>query len=191
LFLGTWILRKGAAEIAAAITEVLRGHPHVRFTAAGCGVPDSTVLADFPADLHSRITVLPRIEGTRQLTDVYARHSIFILPSYYEGHPLAMVEAAAMRMAIITTATCGMLDFVQDGSNGLLIPVGDAGALSSAVRRLIADAGLRRALGDAVFGTAERHTWSAAAAGILRAYQSAIARARHPVSGRAEVNVSR
>jgi glycosyltransferase involved in cell wall biosynthesis len=39
------------------------------------------------------------------------------LPSYFEGQPLTMLEAAAMGLAILTTNICGMADFIENGIN--------------------------------------------------------------------------
>jgi glycosyltransferase involved in cell wall biosynthesis len=52
-----------------------------------------------------------------------------VLPSFYEGQPLSMIEAATQGLAIVTTNVCGMKDFLTHEVDGLLLPVGDcAGA---------------------------------------------------------------
>lgn len=75
---------------------------------------------------------------------------IFCLPTFYrEGVPKVLVEAAATGLPIVTTDIPGCNDVVVDGDNGLLIPPRDAGAIVSALARLINDAELRRRMGQA------------------------------------------
>jgi glycosyltransferase involved in cell wall biosynthesis len=66
------------------------------------------------------------------------------------------------------------VDAVEDGINGLLVPPGDAGALRSALERLLGDAELRRRLGEAGRAIArERWSWEAATQATLVAYAEA------------------
>ncbi len=69
------------------------------------------------------------------------------LPSYREGLPKALLEAAATGLPIVATDAPGCREVVCDGDNGLLVPVRDATALAAALRRLITDAELRRRMG--------------------------------------------
>lgn len=72
---------------------------------------------------------------------------IVCLPSYREGVPKALLEAAASGRPIVTTDTPGCRDVVRHGENGLLVPVGDAAALAEAIIRLVLDPDLRRDMG--------------------------------------------
>lgn len=183
LFVGSWLIRKGTLDLVPAITQVLQRHPELGFTAAGCGVDAETVKQDFPQYLHNQINIIPKFSGNKTLADLYKRHSIFVLPSYFEGHPLVMIEAAAFGMAIVTTGVCGMADFVQDGHNGLLVAVGESTSLGNAVERLVTDAALARSLGEAARATACEHTWARSARTTLRAYERAIHNASALTSG--------
>ena len=78
---------------------------------------------------------------------VFARAHLVCLPSYYEGVPKALIEAAACGRAIVATDTPGCRDIVRHEENGLLTPVRDPGALAAALRRLIEDPKLRRQMG--------------------------------------------
>jgi glycosyltransferase involved in cell wall biosynthesis len=171
LFFGAWIDRKGTAEIVKAVTEVLRIRQQTTFTAAGTQIPDSDVLGAFPEDVRPRITVLRRIESEEELARVYSSHGILLLPSYYEGQPLVMIEAAAFGLAILTTPVCGMLDFVREGENGLFAPVGDAPAFTRALLGLIDDPERVSRMGEAARITARAHTWRASAQNLAQAYR--------------------
>ncbi|MHB1215038.1 MAG: glycosyltransferase family 4 protein [Thiobacillus sp.] len=74
---------------------------------------------------------------------------IACLPSFYgEGLPKSLLEAAACGLPIVTTDAPGCREVVRDGVNGLLVPVRDAAALATALKKLIDDAAMRRLMGE-------------------------------------------
>ena len=73
---------------------------------------------------------------------------IACLPSYREGLPKSLLEAAACGLPIVTTDAPGCREVVRDGLNGLLVPVRDAAALAAALGKLIKNAELRRRMGE-------------------------------------------
>lgn len=73
---------------------------------------------------------------------------IFCLPSLWEGLPIALLEAMAMRKAIVATAIDGTRDLIADRQNGLLIPVSDPDELAKAILLLLSDEQLRKSLGQ-------------------------------------------
>lgn len=74
---------------------------------------------------------------------------IVVLPSYREGVPKSLLEAAASARAIVATDVPGCREVVDDGVTGILVPPRDAVALADAIQRLVAQPELRRALGEA------------------------------------------
>jgi glycosyltransferase involved in cell wall biosynthesis len=68
-----------------------------------------------------------------------AAADIVVLPSYREGTPMSLLEAAAMAKPMIATAVPGCREVVREGSTGWLVPAQDADALASAMRRAIAE----------------------------------------------------
>ncbi len=175
LFLGTWMDRKGVRDLAPAVSEVLRRHPDWTFTAAGGLKTAPRVLEDFDPSLHPRIRVLPEVRGTEALIRLYASHAVFALPSYFEGHPLVLVEAAAQGLAVVGTAIGGIGDFLSDGEDGLVVPVSAPVRLAAALDRLVSDADLRARFGGALRRKAAGFTWEAAARNIETAYRTALA----------------
>lgn len=78
---------------------------------------------------------------------VFALASIVCLPSYREGVPRVLAEAAACTRALVTTDVPGCREIVTDGVNGFLVPVSNAPALAEALRKLIEDPVLRLRMG--------------------------------------------
>lgn len=83
------------------------------------------------------------------MPDIYSASHIVCLPSYREGLPKALIEAAACGRAVVAADVPGCRQVVQDGVNGLLVPAKDAAALAAALERMIADPALRRKMGVA------------------------------------------
>jgi glycosyltransferase involved in cell wall biosynthesis len=73
----------------------------------------------------------------------------FFLPSFYEGLPLALLEAMAMGLPVVASRVDGYADAVEDGNSGLLCDVNDCDSWEKAIRGLVSDRALRVALGNA------------------------------------------
>ncbi|MDI3281475.1 MAG: glycosyltransferase, partial [Bacillota bacterium] len=84
---------------------------------------------------------------------------LFILPSLSEGMPLVLLEAMAQGLPVAATAVGGIPELITHERTGLLVPPGDATALASALRRLLADEGLRHSLSRAGLKVAEKNTF--------------------------------
>jgi glycosyltransferase involved in cell wall biosynthesis len=182
LFVGGWLERKGSRELVAAWRRVGVDRPQIRLTLAG--VHDAErVLAD-TAGLRG-VDIVPKV-SREELADLLARHDVFVLPSWFEGMPLAMLEAAAAGLACVVTGVCGNLDVFraqdprQDG--GILIPPSDADALYQALITLADDHRLRSALGARARERARHFTWSKNAERTLAAYSAAAG--RRPITTR-------
>lgn len=92
----------------------------------------------------SNLKLLGHIENT---AGVYADSNIVCLPSYHEGLPKSLIEAAASGRAVVTTDIPGCRDAIEAGRTGMLVPVGNAEALASAVETLTTNPTLRREMG--------------------------------------------
>lgn len=80
----------------------------------------------------------------------YHSAAIFALPSRVEGTPNALLEAMSCGLPVVVSdGAPGMLELVEDGVTGLVVPVNDAAALAAALRRLASDGELRCRLGEA------------------------------------------
>ena len=76
-----------------------------------------------------------------------------LLSSSWENFPHTVVEALAVGTPVVATEVGGVPELVRNGANGLLVPAGDADALADAIRRLVAEPGLRERLAEAAPGS--------------------------------------
>lgn len=94
--------------------------------------------------------------------------SLFVQPSRFEGFGVTIVEALALRVPVVATASGGPEDVLDGGRYGLLVPPGDADALAAAILRVAVDEELRNRLSDAADGAAERYAPATAASAVMR-----------------------
>ncbi|MEJ2404291.1 MAG: glycosyltransferase family 4 protein [Candidatus Thiodiazotropha sp.] len=147
---------KGVGEFVAAAHTLKNRGVKARFALVG-GIdpnnPESVParrLADWARDRD--------IEwwGNRQdMAQVYSQANIICLPSYREGLPKVLLEAAASGRAIVTTDVPGCREVVIEGENGLLVPARESGPLAEALQQLILQPELRQAMGQKGRGFAE------------------------------------
>lgn len=90
------------------------------------------------------------------LSEFLSRSHIIVLPSYREGLPKILIEAAASGRAVVTTDVPGCRDAIVPGETGLLVPVRNAEALADAIELLINDPDRRQIMGKAGRVLAER-----------------------------------
>ncbi|HEY3777967.1 MAG TPA: glycosyltransferase [Rhizomicrobium sp.] len=81
---------------------------------------------------------------------------VFVLPSFQEDYPLAVLDAMASGVPIIASAIEGPKDFLREGTTGLFVPPGNASALADTLTELLASPALRESLGHAARLDAEQ-----------------------------------
>lgn len=81
------------------------------------------------------------------IAGVFAASNIVVLPSYREGLPKVLIEAAACGRSVVTTDVPGCRDAIEPGVTGFLVPVKDHIALAEAINNLISDSALRQSMG--------------------------------------------
>lgn len=84
---------------------------------------------------------------TNKVASVYQKSHLVVLPSYREGLPKTLLEAASCGRAIVTTDVPGCREVVQNEKNGLLVPSKNAVALAKAIQELVTNSLLRRKMG--------------------------------------------
>ena len=171
LFLGRVERKKGIFELLSAFSALKEAFPAARLAIGGDG--DLAAAQAYARDLGlaDRVEFLGWI-GSEQKRNELARASVFALPSYDEGLPMAMLEAMAAAKAIVVTSVGGIPSTVHDGENGLLVPPRDASALADALRKLFADDTLRERLASNARKTIESRFSTEVVIGKLSALYS-------------------
>lgn len=106
-----------------------------------------------------------------EMIGLFAGCSFFVLPSRLEPFGIVNLEAMASGKAVIASGVGGVPEVVLDGETGLLVPPENVGALSAAMSRLIADAGLRDSLGTAGRLRAQNFSWQTITEQYLSVYK--------------------
>src|SRR5690349_13150005 len=97
---------------------------------------------------------------------------VLVLPSHHEGVPMAILEAMACGLPIIATPVGGIPDVIRHGQEGLLVEVGNRGALTAALARMVAEPALRASLGRKARATAESLSVTNYGQRLLEFYQT-------------------
>ncbi len=163
---------KGLAFLLRAVEEVSRTHD-IRLTVIGAPRKNGDVVKLIKdLGIGGRITFTGRIED-EEFVRQYARASVAVVPSVYEGFGLPVGEAMACGVPVIST-TGGALPEVV-GEAGLLVPPADPDALSKAIITLLDNPQRARNLGEAGFKRVHTHfTWKKAAEKTVKVYRETI-----------------
>lgn len=139
---------KGLAEYVAAARALLASGRSIRFWLAGtpdegnpASVPDATVRG---WEAEGLLRWLGHVDDMPAL---YRKVDIVVLPSYREGLPKGLIEAAACGLPLVTNDVPGCREVVTDGHNGYLVPARDAAALARAIAQLHDDPAARQRMG--------------------------------------------
>jgi glycosyltransferase involved in cell wall biosynthesis len=129
-----------------AWSRIVQTDPETILQIAGAGDPTPWETMADQLGGAANIRFLGRVESVAPL---YDEAQVFCLPSREEGLSNALLEAQSHGIACVVSDIQANRVVVKDGENGLIVPVGDASALASAVSSLLADAALREKLGKA------------------------------------------
>lgn len=149
LFLGRIEPEKGVGELVAALAD-----PRLRDLAWHATLAGAGDIAGYRR-LAETLGIAPdRIEFAGWQPEPAARAllgacDVFVLPSHFEGLPMAILEAMAFGLAIVCTPVGSIPAAVEHEVSALFVPVGDAAALADALVRLVREPATRRALQDA------------------------------------------
>ena len=147
-FVGRLTRDKGVPELVAAFQTLREAYPELWLLLLGPLEEGDPV----PDGVRRAIERDPRILApgfAERPIAYYHLMDILALPSYREGFPAVVLEAAAAGKPVVGTRATGTVDAVAEGETGLLVPSGDVRALSQALSRLLDDPALAARLGQA------------------------------------------
>ncbi len=170
VFLSNLIERKGVCELVGALEELIRTHPgQFRASIAGTGPLRDSI--EELADAHEEISYLGYVSEERKRS-LLAEGSIYVLPTFAEGLPIAMLEGMAGANAIVSTGV-GSIPEVIDANRGLLAEPGDVDGLTDALATLITSPERRREMAANNRRAVEtEYSWNTVLAELIDIYET-------------------
>jgi glycosyltransferase involved in cell wall biosynthesis len=147
-FVGRLVREKGVVELASAWARLREARPDVHLVLVGPTEPEDPV----PPEVLRALEADPRVHllgFTEDTPALYEAFDLVALPTYREGFPNVLLEAAAMELPVVSTEVDGCVDAVVPGVTGELVPARDADALRRAIEGYLGDPERRRAHGVA------------------------------------------
>jgi glycosyltransferase involved in cell wall biosynthesis len=140
------IRRKGIGYLLGAVPDIRKGCDDFRIVLAGSGDAEGE-LRNLAATLGiaDRVLFLGKLDEA-ELTAVYRRADVFVLPSIGEGQPTCIMEAWVHAKPVVATAISGVSDYYSDAA--VLIPAADSPALAEAILHILRDPQAAKALGE-------------------------------------------
>jgi glycosyltransferase involved in cell wall biosynthesis len=148
LSLGRLGKRKGIYDTLKAIPSILETCSNVEFWFGGDGEIDRVKNLISTEPWCNRVRLLGWVRGENK-TGALLRASVFLLPSYHEGLPVAILEAMAYGLPVVSTVVGGIPEVVSDGKTGFLIQPGDVDSMARRVSQLLVQTELRQRMSDA------------------------------------------
>jgi glycosyltransferase involved in cell wall biosynthesis len=154
-------------DLARAIPFVVDQVPQAGFVIRVYG-PDPELLAAFKAiiqehHVEAHVHYVGEQSSDEDIADLNRMVDVVVSVPSSDGTPLSVLEAMACGTAVVLSDLPSLREWVQDGSEGLFVPVGDVTALSQAIVRLLQDTALRQRLQlngqELVRQRADRQVW--------------------------------
>jgi glycosyltransferase involved in cell wall biosynthesis len=171
---------KGVDVLVDAFARLKTRFPPVRLVICGKGDEQERLASQAALSGMSDVHFMGSLPNARVL-ELMGRANIFVLPTLtMEGHPKALIEAMACGAACIASDVPGNRDVIVDGKTGVLVPPGDAAALSDAMIGLIEDPSLADRIRKAGQAEAARYSFGRVVPREIAVLEALAG--RHPVS---------
>lgn len=156
LFLGRIRQKKGAFDLLRAFALVLQAQPETRLVMAGDGDQAAGEALCAELGITHAVAFTGWIDGAAKAAALQAA-DIFVLPSYFEGLPIGVLEAMAGGLVVVASPVGGVPDLVTDGVQGRLVPPGEVARLAEALGAVLADPQAGNAMVAAAWQQVQRH----------------------------------
>ncbi len=151
-FIARFTWQKQPLALIRAFENVVKEVPNIRLVMVGDGEEKEKAIRLIRERLlGEKIILLP---FRRDVPELLAASDIFVLPSLWEGLPMGLLEAMAMKKAIIASRVDGTAEVITDGENGILInPADMEDELAQSIIRLAKDESLRKTIAENALGS--------------------------------------
>ena len=146
LFAGTLNSNKGYADLIQGFAKIAQKHPDWKVVFAGNGQVEQAKALAQSLGVENQCQFLGWVNG-EQKDAAFRRASVLCLASYQEGFPMAVLDAWAYGVPVVSTPAGGLIDIIQEGKNGLLFEAGNIDQMAEKLDRIISDDTLRKDIG--------------------------------------------
>lgn len=172
LFLGRIRQKKGAFDLLRAFADVRRQVPDATLVMAGDGELEAAEVLATELGLGAAVRFTGWIDGMAK-DQAVAGADVFVLPSYFEGLPIGLLEAMAAGLIVVASPVGGIPELVTDGLHGRLVSAGQPAVLAAALVDVLTDAMRADAMASAAWQRVQAHGAEAVAAQIQALYDRA------------------
>lgn len=174
LFVGRLHIQKGLPYLIKAVSVLVGKYPNISLHLVGEG-PQKKFLEKMVKNLKLEryIHFMGFVSGDKLIKE-YKSSQLFVLPSFYEGQPLTLLEAWAAKIPVVATAVGENSKMVKNGFNGYLVNNLNSPELSKAIRKAIENPNLERMGQNGYLLVKKNYTWSLVSKKIYRVYQKVL-----------------
>ena len=145
LFAGTLNANKGYADLIIGFAKIATKHPEWKVVFAGNGQVEQAKALAQKLGVEDQCQFLGWVNG-EQKDAAFRRASVLCLASYQEGFPMAVLDAWAYGVPVVTTPAGGLIDIIEEGKNGLMFTAGDTDAIAEKLDKIISDTHMRKTI---------------------------------------------
>jgi glycosyltransferase involved in cell wall biosynthesis len=168
---GQFEFRKGHDILLKAFRRVREAHDDVALVLAGFPGPTTEPVRNMIRDLNLSDSVFYLGSlAHEKIYDLLKHSTLFALATRWrkgsmgEGFAIALLEAAAAKLPVVATASCGVEEIIRDGETGRVVPLEDDAALATAICELLDQPDTARAMAEKLYAVVrEQFTWENAA----------------------------
>lgn len=162
--------RKGVRYLMEAFKKLSQESDNISLQIIGDGDEKNDL-----EKLAKELGIENRVEFTglvphEKLPPYFEQADVFVLPSLNEGMSNSMLEALASGLPLIATDTGGTRELIEEGKNGFVVKMKDAGDLADKIKLLMNDPDLRKQMGEASRKKAEMMSWEKVAKEYMKVY---------------------
>ncbi|MCG8515401.1 MAG: glycosyltransferase family 4 protein [Halanaerobiales bacterium] len=176
LYVGRIVREKGIQVLIQSIPEILQRNPASKFVIAGKGpyLDSLKAQADY-LGISNRVYFTGFISDEER-NKLYRCADLAVFPSLYEPFGIVALEAMATMTPVIVSAVGGLVEFVEDGENGLTVPPNDSSRLAQAILQLLNEQNTARRLANNGYRLVkEKYSWKQIARKTVKVYQEVLA----------------